>query len=578
MSQIDNWRLSTGESKDNPGDLVGDITFELDALGLLNTATLTYIKCPPWKPYTILITLEVHDQQYGWQEVCTMRPINRTGNDLKLWTLQCSPVEDIKAEAGYTGMVPPTSIGWDTQTNLTGQAAPPAIDEWTSTNSKVMGDMVAEFTASTWGVDAKRRAFLAPSNVGNPITISTLLLEDFNCDGFELADYLTQWRCNPGDGWAKYEGTSGIERPTYLPEKMGTGQATFKEVTGSLGAACLAMGTVKTEPGKEIGEPDPPNPLPPDYKPPNPFKSVLGASGAIQSAVHTGTSKALYMVWDFQDWYQNSALVKSNQSTYEPLKATVKLGIRINRFEYTPPPISYLDIPPDIVYMRSGWISSSPEPDLDAVQQWFGGFDIAQPITVSGKMQDALDIDIDRSIPAPQRSGQTLDVADKQPGIRLTPNDVGKIHYVPFEIDEKLFREDLTMPSESGDRIGYGRHYVHLVAAWGIELADLKAGIAEVEFIFEPAEFKMKLIDTIDLSEIQPQLNAPDVIGPIYSFSTPGLIITPALVPTPSGDQYVSNVNGTIKVNEGVRCTARTLTPPRRNGNRAKQVKNERNK
>lgn len=576
------WRLSTGEivtpTEDNPGYITGDISFELDSLGFLSGSfDIKYTKRPPWMPYNVLVRLDVLDAVLGWQEVILMRPINKQGNDVDGWSITFSPVEDIEAGAFYSGTIPPQSLAWNQQYNLSGTSPVPATDRWTDTNETVMGDAVSAYTTSTWGVDANKRAVLGPANIGTPVHIPFEIIRKFNCDGYELADYATEGRVDPGEGWNKQATESGATRPAYIPKKGVTGKATFNEKTLPRGAALKAAGVVRTEPKyPEIGDPPIPDPLPPDWVQPHPFKSVAGGNGSMSGHTHTGTSKAFYMVWDFQDWYDRSALVKTNLSDYEPLAATIKVGMRLDSFRYDPPPTSYFDLPPQVIYMRSAWISSSSEPDMDAVQQWLGGIEESPPTSVSGRMVDALDTDWDRSIGAPQRSSQTIDVADKQPPIRLTTMDVNKVILVPFKIDEKLFRENLTVASEDGSRPAYGRHYVHILASWGIEVADLSRAEATVTFIIDSLEFKQKLLGPPDFSEVQYKLDGPDLIGPIHSGEVPGIVITPATMGIyDDGVQTISNVRVNIQVGGGGTSGLRTLTPPRRNGSNAKQVKNE---
>lgn len=579
LQDVIGWRLSTGESHEQPGDIYGDMNFELDSLGLFVSGNIKYLKRPVWMPYNVLIRMDLLDRVHGWQGFALMRVINKTGHDSRGWVLQLASVEDIEADAFYKGSIPPKSNAWSQEYNLTGSDAPPVKENWTRTNQSVMSDMVAQFTTSTWGVDYAGRAVIGPASAGTPFVLDEDWLFNPNCEGYELADYATEWRCDPGEGWVKSGGSSSVARPAYIPRKGIETKAEFEEVTGPDGIPVIAGGVVKTEFGLEVGEMPPPDPLPEDWEEPSPIKPIaVVVSQQMSGYTHIGDSKAIGIVLDPQRLYEQSALIDTNESTYEPEKMTIKVGVRLDWFKYDPPETSYFQLSPEIVYMRAGWISSKSQLDLDAIQKWNGGFEEAPPTTVSGRMEEALQSDYDRSIPAPQRSDATLDVADKQPPVRITRADVGKVILVPFEIDDKLFRSDLSVPDEDGSRVGYGRFYLHLLLAWGIQAVDLSRVEAQVTFIIDSIEYKKKIISGIDMSDATYPLASEDVVGPIWTFRTNGIAIPPLRAPTPDGVQIVAGARYTISPTGGYYTDIRTMTPPRTRGNVSKKVKSERRK
>lgn len=442
--------------------------------------------------------------------------------------------------------------------------------------SDVISKALEPYTDVTWGIDANRRSVMgAPSN-GTAVHIQAERVFDINATTHEFPPAVNVVRVNPGDGWKKADWSR--EAPEFTPFNAVDGPAPQKvdKVTGSgMPFGVFGVDIYDLHFKLDLNN----NKVPAVDIDGNPILDINGNPVYVQepnlkdppSRVVT-KGYAIYAQADPQNWYEASALIPTNNSTYEPQTAIFTMGINLERL-----PI-YAEAGPSggdplyytLVVDWTYWISQSADPDLTAV----------------GRMlEDDNGVIVEPSPIHPRQSPKTIEILAAGPNLasgrlRLYNEDVG-LKGKPTEditIDPSYF----TQAHPEFAAAGWGdRFYIHIAMSAFIEKPDIPLLTGQSEKIYTPTEisakldkadftfihyerFGQKVSETVDVTADVQGTNYPYFVGPAYDGWVDGLLCTPAYIegsyiPTTSKrstevtpvyvNQFVAGVQGTMEAN-----------------------------
>jgi hypothetical protein len=444
VRESDNWRLTIKDALgaaiaqyDPSTSKVLSIGGKLDGLGLLSSATIVWSEPQVFEPFEGTAFFEVHDRATNtWEEVFdglwTLDDPDPLGRGIT--TLSVEGLHVLEQDGPYEGAVPPRNLVYTDFVNLLA-VSPPNLDEnWGETNQSIINRLTDDIPDATWGVDAQRRVILGRAGQGSRVPIGFCDFIEIDRGKYEITPYVTHWRSDPGENLPKQSGVSSILRTPLTPKRLGvispvrTGGES-EEITSAFGPRMLSASVVNTAP-------PPPNNPPP----------LLTTVSNLSNVVLTGKSKVLCVVWDFQQWYQESVLYRSGPD-YEPVSAYLKFDVVM-----TDIPQSTDDYEYPLALEEAYWISSKSQVDTDAVGE--------PPASGPG---------LDIGVIHPVNSTATKDILRQGLIAEQYIENEGKRYTLEFPIPDETFRQDQT------ERWG-GRWFLQMAVGFKVRRVEKNAG------------------------------------------------------------------------------------------------------
>lgn len=371
-------------SKSNPGPVI-EVEVELDGLGTASgSGRVVFSEYPGQLPLTRSLRLQVHSPSLGWlthSEWVYVAPDDRNPDNPQGWDLELRGLDSIVADDVTDGSVPPNFQKWGVAVGGVNRLGRVGQDIRPNSATERVGDfmrrvMLAAGPNASWGVDGNRQAVVGTPESGTPILLWTALgeVQGVSPSRPEELDYGDQWIVDPGPGWRKFRSDLREREPFARVKTVDGPPATFEEVTLPTGPALLEAtlldlgGTATEAEGGAItgmGARAEPQPIKWDRVPgaDDPRRAAIRAARAALDAQHAagtisdqayengkkdldddldallydtepleialpGRGYFAYLVWDFSSWFAGSALPETNESDYEPLTASMPLGVK----------------------------------------------------------------------------------------------------------------------------------------------------------------------------------------------------------------------------------------------------------